>query len=401
MNERPVSNYVGSYISWIMDSYDLGAVVITATLLEKLFYPTLGVLGAVLPIVFTVLFRPLGGFIFGYIADKHGRKRTLMFTVLGYSLSIGITSILPTYYQVGILAPILLSLLRSLQGIFIGGDVSSSFTVAMESVRKMRGLFGGITQSGTLVGFVIVDYLFAYFTSIPSFVENSWRYIFAIGVIPAVLAVFIRSRMTEPKIYVESKKENPVKGLKPIWQTTLVMIGFWMMIYAGPQFAPVFFGEYLHLTQSEIGQYAFYMNLAGIPAMIIAGGISDISGRKFTGIGYVILSTIGAGIFYLSGFSLFSVMLFGFLINFPSALTPAYLAERFKTFSRATGVGFSYNGAFIAAGFSPLIISLVSTKLPLNASAFSILTLGSIIAIIGLALGPETLKNNELTMYQH
>jgi MFS family permease len=401
MSERPVSNYIGSYISWIMDSYDLGAVVITSTLLEKLFYPTLGTLGAVLPIVFTVLFRPLGGFIFGYIADKYGRKRTLIFTVLGYSLSIGITSILPTYYQIGILAPILLSLLRILQGIFIGGDVSSSFTTAMESVRKMRGLFGGIMQSGTLVGFVIVDLLFAYFASIPSLVLNSWRYIFAIGVLPAGLAVFIRSRMTEPKIYVESKKDNPIKGLKPIWQTILVMIGFWMMIYAGPQFAPVFFGEYLHLTQAEIGKYAFYMNLAGIPAMIIAGGISDFLGRKFSGIGYVALATIGAGIFYFSGFSLFTVMLFGFLINFPSALTPAYLAERFKTFSRATGVGFSYNGAFIAAGFSPLLISLVSTKLPLNTSAFSILTLGSIIAILGLALGPETLKNNDLTMYQH
>ncbi len=400
MNERPISNYVGSYISWIMDSYDLGAVVITSTILEKLFYPTLGTLGAVLPIVFTVIFRPLGGFIFGYIADKYGRKRTLMLTVLGYSLSIGITSILPTYYQIGILAPVILSLLRSLQGIFIGGDVSSSFTVSMESARKMRGLLGGIMQSGTLVGFVIVDYLFAYFAGIPSLVENSWRYIFAIGVVPAFLAVFIRSRMTEPKIYLESKKDNPIKGLKPIWQTVIVMIGFWMMIYAGPQFAPIFFGEYVHLSQAEIGQYAFYMNLAGIPAMIISGGISDFLGRKFTGIGYVILATIGAGIFYLSGFSLFSVMLFGFLINFPSALTPAYLAERFKTFSRATGVGFSYNGAFIAAGFSPLIISLVSTRLPLNTSAFTVLTLGSIIAIIGLALGPETLKNNELTLYR-
>ena len=97
MSERPVSNYIGSYISWIMDSYDLGAVVITSTLPEKSFYPTLGTLGAVLPIVFTVLFRPLGGFIFGYIADKYGKKRTLIFTVLGQLLSIGITSILPTY----------------------------------------------------------------------------------------------------------------------------------------------------------------------------------------------------------------------------------------------------------------------------------------------------------------
>jgi len=59
------ANCLGAYFSWVMDTYDLGAVVITASILEKLFYPTLGLLGAVLPIVFTVVSRPLGGFLFG------------------------------------------------------------------------------------------------------------------------------------------------------------------------------------------------------------------------------------------------------------------------------------------------------------------------------------------------
>ncbi|ARM75213.1 MFS transporter [Acidianus manzaensis] len=399
MNEKPKINYLGSFFSWIMDSYDLGAVVITATILEKLFYPTLGLLGAVLPIVFTVITRPLGGFIFGYIADVRGRKVALLFTVLGYSFSIGLTALIPTYYQIGILAPIIISLLRLFQGVFIGGDVSSSFTTAMESIRKFRGFFGGLAQSGTLIGFVIVDLLFTYFSGLPNnFILNlGWRYIYAIGIIPALLAVFIRLLMTEPKIYAESEKKNPVKGLAPIWQTIIVMIGFWMMIYAGPQFAPVFFGSFLHLKPEVYGQLAFLMNLVGIPAMLISGLISDYLGRKYVGIGTVIISIIGAFVFYFQGISLtLATMIFGFLINFPSALTPAYLSERFKTFSRATGVGFSYNGAFIVAGFSQLMISGLSSFIQTNEAAFTILTIGGIISIIGLALGPETLKTSEL-----
>lgn len=167
MNNK--ANYFGSFLSWIMDSYDLGAVVITASIIEKLFYPSLGLLGAVLPIVFTVVSRPLGGFLFGLISDLRGRKSTLILTVLGYSGTIGLTGLLPTFYQVGILAPISLSLLRIAQGIFIGGDVSSSFTLAMESSPRRRGALSGLMQSGTLVGFVIVDFIFTELAPQPFF----------------------------------------------------------------------------------------------------------------------------------------------------------------------------------------------------------------------------------------
>ncbi|EWG07619.1 MAG: major facilitator transporter [Candidatus Aramenus sulfurataquae] len=392
------ANYLGSYVSWLMDSYDLGAVVITATVLEKLFYPTLGLVGSVLPIVFTVVTRPLGGFLLGYLSDLYGRKRTLIFTVLGYSLAIGLTGLLPTYYQIGVLAPVLLSILRMVQGIFIGGDVSSSFTLAMESVRKWRGLASGVMQSGTLVGFVIVDLLFSYLSLQPGFIEVGWRIIFLLGAIPAALALIIRYKMTESKVYLESEKLPPLKGLKPVLQTIVVMIGFWVMIYAGPQFVPVFLGSVLKLKPSVYGELALFMNLIGIPAMTISGVISDFIGRRtmaLIGIG-VALATAWSFYFFAIHDLLLSILVFGFGMNLPSAITPAYLAERFKTFSRATGVGFSYNGAFIVAGFTSLVISLLSRYAPTNAVAFSVLAFGSVLSVIGLLAGPETIKQSEL-----
>ncbi|BFH72274.1 MFS transporter [Sulfurisphaera javensis] len=392
-------NYFGAFLSWVMDSYDLGAVVITATILGKLFYPTLGLLGAVLPIVFTVVFRPLGSFIFGVIADWRGRKSSLMLTVLGYSLSIGLTGFLPTYYQIGLLAPVFLSLLRAFQGFFIGGDVSSSFTLAMESVYSHRGLFSGTLQSGTLVGFVIVDALFTYLASQPGFITTGWRYIFIIGIIPAILALLIRYKITEPEIYLKSEKKPIRTGLKPIFQTIIVMIGFWLMIYSGPQFVPVFLGEILKLAQQEVGFLALLMNLIGIPSMIISGFVSDYIGRKGMAIIGSVLSILAGSLLYLfstTGNILDIILAFGFLINLPSAITPAYLSERFKTFSRATGVGFSYNGAFIIAGLSQIYISLLSNIMPVKVASLTVLTIGGILAIIGLLLGPETLKVNEL-----
>jgi MFS family permease len=405
MNNK--ANYFGSFLSWIMDSYDLGAVIITASIIEKLFYPSLGLLGAVLPIVFTVVSRPLGGFLFGLISDLRGRKSTLILTVLGYSGTIGLTSLLPTFYQVGILAPISLSLLRIAQGIFIGGDVSSSFTLAMESSPRRRGALSGLMQSGTLVGFVIVDFIFTELAPQPFFVNYGWRIIFLIGVVPAILAVIIRSNLTESKLYQEVDKRSRtavIQGLRPIIQTIGVMIGFWIMIYAGPQFVPVLLGTVMKLPPTVYGPLALFMNLVGIPSMVISGALSDKIGRRSMGIIGAMSSIIVSAILYLgvqAGFPLlYAILIFGFGINLPSAISPAYLSERFSTISRATGVGFSYNGAFIVAGFSSIYISLLSRVASPYMSAFIIVTAGAIISITSLLAGPETLKNSQLKMEQ-
>lgn len=115
-------------------------------------------------------------------------------------------------------------------------------------------------------------------------------------------------------------------------------------------------------------------------------------------------SIIVSAILYLgvqAGFPLlYAILIFGFGINLPSAISPAYLSERFTTISRATGVGFSYNGAFIVAGFSSIYISLLSRVASPYVSAFIIVTAGAIISITSLLAGPETLKNSQLKIEQ-
>lgn len=393
------TNVIGAYISWMMDGYDLGAVVITSSILGAHFFPSqYSILASSLPIIFTIVSRPLGGFVFGYIGDKLGRKTSMLITVLGYSLSIGLTAFLPTYLQIGILASILLSLLRIIQGIFIGGDVAGSFTISMESITKRRGVFSGLMQSGILVGFVLVDLLFTILASIygRAFFTTYWRLIFLVGMVPALLAVLIRFKMTEPEMWLKVRGKNPLSGLRTIWQPLVVMIGFWMAIYAGPQFLPVLYGTVLKLSPAYYGRILLFMNIIGIISMLLAGFLSDYLGRKFTGIASSLLGIIGGAILYLHLPLTYMLMtytlLFGFLVNLASSISPAYLAERFKTFSRATGIGTAYNGAFIVAGWTQLFISLLSTHINVFTATLTVFTIGWIIAIIGLMLGPETNK---------
>ncbi|BBD71613.1 MFS transporter [Sulfodiicoccus acidiphilus] len=391
-------NFVGAYFSWLMDSYDLGAVVITSAILGKLFFPSLGLLGAAIPIVFTVVSRPLGGFLFGLLADKRGRRYALIFTVLGYSASIGLTGVLPTYAQIGVGAAILLSVLRLTQGLFIGGDVSSSFTLAMESATSHRGFFSGLMQSGTLAGFVIADTLFTVLSSQPWFPSFGWRVVFLVGVIPAALAILIRAKAVEPKIFLDREKKSIYSGLRPLLQTLMVMVGFWLMIYAGPQYLSIYFGHVLSYRPQVYGTLLIYMNLIGIAAMLLAGELADLMGRRLIAITGLVIAGIVGAIFYqrVTDSPLFYTLMFGFGVNIPSAISPAYLAERFKTFSRATGVGSAYNGAFVVSGFAPIMISALSGLLPVSEAATSVLLIGVAIAVVGLIAGPETLRVSEL-----
>lgn len=156
----------------------------------------------------------------------------------------------------------------------------------------------------------------------------------------------------------------------------------------------------MKLPPSVYGLLALYMNVIGILAMVVSGYLADRIGRRAMGLIGSVVSVVVAGVLYLGIHTVplvYAILLFGFGVNLPSAITPAYLSERFKTISRATGVGFSYNGAFIIAGFSSIYISFLSRFYSPYISALIVFSIGSIIAIASLLAGPETLRESELT----
>ena len=105
--------------------------------------------------------RPVGGAVFGNFGDKYGRKKTMVITIIGFSTVTFVTGLLPTLQTVGIVAPILLIILRFVQGLFAGGEWASGSVITMEMVpKKTRGLLSGFLQSGYTFGFLMASIVF-------------------------------------------------------------------------------------------------------------------------------------------------------------------------------------------------------------------------------------------------
>lgn len=183
--------------------------------ISQVFFPSedpiLSLLGTYASYSVSLIMRPVEAAIFGIYGDKFGRKKSMIITILGFSIATFVTGLLPTYAMVGVLAPILLILTRLVQGIFTGGEWGSGAVITMESVPKQkRGLLSGFLQSGFSFGFVLAAIAFQMTTIIftgEAFIEWGWRILFFTGIIPGFIALFIRFRMDESALWLEKKTE--------------------------------------------------------------------------------------------------------------------------------------------------------------------------------------------------
>ena len=160
--------------------------------------------------------RPVGGAIFGNFGDKHGRKKAMIITIMGFSTVTFLTGLLPTWEMAGIISPILLIILRFVQGLFAGGEWASGSIITMETSPKgMRGLLSGFVQSGYSFGFVIASLAYGFIIAVypgDSFTEIGWRVMFLTGNIPGLVALFIRLKMNESEIWLRKSQEIKKKA---------------------------------------------------------------------------------------------------------------------------------------------------------------------------------------------
>ena len=129
----------GSWFGWSLDGYDLVLMLFVISSVNQLFFPsndpTLSLLAAFGTYTIALVMRPVGGAIFGNFGDKHGRKKAMIITILGFSAVTFLTGLLPTWSTAGILSPILLIILRFTQGLFAGGEWASGSVITMETAQ--------------------------------------------------------------------------------------------------------------------------------------------------------------------------------------------------------------------------------------------------------------------------
>jgi len=416
-----------SWFGWALDGYDLVLMLFVISSVNQLFFSdnsTISLLATFATYIIALVMRPIGGALFGNFGDKYGRKKTMMVTIVGFSIVTFATGLLPTWQTVGIVAPILLIFLRFVQGLFAGGEWASGSVITMEMVpKKTRGLLSGFVQSGYSFGFVLASIMYLLVLNIfpnDEFVEIGWRILFFTGLIPGLLALIIRVKMVESEVWLESKEQRkeihktPLKNIlsdrvqrKRIFLALIIMTGLMYSYYTSIGFMPVFLENYVEINKNDVAIIMIEVTVAALLGTVFTGLVSQIIGRMkiitIFAIASILLSVpLLYGLFIST--NIHEKIFFASLLIFLSATAfgpmPAFLSERFPTEIRNTASGLVYNGGLIIGSWSPIVaISLLSNTKSLSPILIPLvlalnISIGAIILLIGSRLIPDTREVN-------
>lgn len=354
---------VGNLVEW----YDWYAYAAFSIYFAKHFFPNSNPTAQLLNTagIFAVGFfmRPLGGWLFGNIADSKGRKKAMTISVLLMSFGSLLIACLPSYQQIGILAPILLLLARLLQGLSVGGEYGISATYLSEvALAKNRG-FNSSFQYVTLIGGQLLALglqllLQRVFLSAEELSEWGWRIPFAIGALLSLIAFYLRSSLHETNAFekatiLEQKKgglKELLKHPKAIATVVGLTLGGTIAFYTYTTYMQKFLINTVKLTKDDATLLSFCSLFLFACLQPVFGWLSDQVGRKPLLIAFGILGTIctvplmqGLNQSTNLGF-IFLLMLCSLLIvSGYTSINAVVKAELFPAEVRALGVGLPYS----------------------------------------------------------
>ena len=216
--KTPVSAAVASLIGSTIEWYDFYIYAMAVALVfNQVFFPsynpTIGTLLAFGTYAVGAIMRPLGGIFFGHYGDRIGRKATLVWTLVTMGSATVLIGLVPTYARVGVVAPILLLLLRSVQGAAFGGEWAGAALVAVEHAPDRRaGIVGSFAQMGSPVGLLMSTGTFSLLNNLTkeNFVKWGWRLPFLASVILVIVGLVVRLRLLESPVFAEVLDKNDV-----------------------------------------------------------------------------------------------------------------------------------------------------------------------------------------------
>lgn len=368
---------VGSTIEWY-DYFLYGTM--SATVFGKLFFPSgdavTSQLLALASFALAFLIRPIGGIVFSHIGDRIGRKKTLAMTLGIMGVSTVLIGLTPTYASIGLWAPVILTLLRLLQGLALGGEWGGGLLLAVEySPAKRRGFYGAVPQIGALVGLALGNLVTSTLSSTMSddaFLSYGWRIPFVLSIVLVLVGMWIRNNVDETPSFrrvlsTRTEKKMPiVETMTKHWRAVLVVIGakfvetstfFLFATYA------VSYLVQLHYARVDALNMVLLAAVLGSPMMLVYGSLSDRIGRKKL----FMFGTAAAMAYVLPFFWLMNqgsawlatlAVILGFSVIWPSygSVIGTFFAESFPPDVRYTGVSLGYQvGAAIVGGPMPLI----------------------------------------------
>ncbi len=415
---------IASVLGWALDLFDLFIILYVAPTIAPLFFPsslpTLSLASVYAAFGVTLLMRPAGSAIFGAYADKYGRKRAMVISVIGVGVATALMGAVPTIDQIGLVAPLLFLLLRLIQGIFVGGVVASTHTIGTETAPPAwRGLFSGLIGAGGAgFGGLLASAIFFVISSLfpgETFKHFGWRVMFFSGILSSIFGLFIfRSLEESPlwknlKIDTQAGQRAPLRTLlsrqylRVVGANLMLVVGASTQYYLTSGYLPTFLALINHLPKPQVGSLLVLSSLLIILTGPLAGHLSELAGRKklFLTVGIINLILIPILYFKLSRLDAKVVLDTSHIRWLVLALTVCgnasyapilvFLNERFPTRIRATGTAVSWNVGFAVGGMMPTFATVTSpgiSALPRHVVSFLVGAI--VIYIVGALVVPET-----------
>ena len=390
-----------SLIGTTIEFYDFYVYATAAVLVfPALFFPTgntttaliasFGVFGA------AMVARPIGAIFFGHLGDKRGRKTTLVLSLLTMGIATFLIGVLPTYATAGLLAPILLLILRLTQGFALGGEWSGAALVATENAPEgKRAWYGTFPQLGAPLGFIIANGLFLTINFVlphpedpllksEAFLTWGWRVPFLFSAVMVIIGLWVRLKLVESEAFVQAEQRGKIRKL-PLGDTfrhhwrevvlgTFIMLATYVLFYLMSSFTLTYGTAKADAAPAGLGfSYTTFvmMQIIGVVFFgiftLLSGPVADAIGRRKL----LIWTTVAIILFGLSfplwlrsqadagftGAMTQAFLIFGFLLM-GTTFGPmgALLPELFPTNVRYTGSAIAYNvSSILGAAVAPII----------------------------------------------
>src|SRR5579863_2376762 len=412
MNSIVFASCFGTIIEW----YDFLIYATAATLVfNKAFFPTFDPLASTLAALGSYavgfLARPLGGALFGHFGDRLGRKSMLVLTLFIMGVSTFGIGLLPTYASIGVLAPILLILLRVIQGVGLGGEWGGASLMVLEHApADRRGFYTSFVQIGFPIGLVLATLAFGLAAKLPEadFASYGWRIPFLISIVLLGVGVFIRSRVPETPVF-ESLKERDVLARNPVGEVVgkdtrsfLIAIGLKLSEVSWVYMLTVFIVGYattkLALPKAMMLNAVLYAALFELVSLPLFGWLADRIGRRPLFIlGALFTIAFAFPLFWMidskSTALIFAAVMIAMNFGHGMMFGPesCYFPELFGPNVRYSGASFGFQvSAAIGGGFAPIIATALAAYAGGTAGVSIMLILLALVTLTAALFARET-----------
>jgi SHS family lactate transporter-like MFS transporter len=383
---------IASFLGWTFDAFDFFVLTFLLNDIAKAFGKTRP--DVALTLTLTLAMRPVGAFIFGIIADRYGRRIPLMLNIVFYAVASALSGLAPTYGM--------FVLFRMLFGIGMGGQWGVGASLVLESVSaKWRGLLSGFLHQGYSLGNFLAA--LAFLTVYPSMAAAhpayAWRVMFFIGGIPALLSLFVFSKVEESEAWKEHKTEDwreYARSVARVWPRflylvlLLTMMGF--ISHGTQDLYPTFLTQQRHFAANHVAETSMFAMVGALFGGLVVGYCSDRFGRRRAMIGAA-LAGLAIVPLWIDAPTDALVVLGGFLMQFcvqgAWGIIPAHMNELSPAQMRGFLPGFAYQLGMLCAGVVTYIESVAGEHFSYATAMGLIAALALVGGMIVIGLGPE------------